>query len=44
MHVEHPTQYLAENKYPVKVNFIIAIIIDSARSQSFSFPGNRTFQ
>lgn len=28
MHIQHPTQYLAENKHVVKGNFIIVMIID----------------
>lgn len=36
-----PAQCLAESKHAGKVNVIIVISIDSARSQSYSFPENR---
>lgn len=39
MPTEPPTQYLAESKNSVQVKFIIAVITDAVRSQSYSFLG-----
>lgn len=42
MHIKHPKQHMAKNKYSVKINFIIVIITDTARRQGYSCPRDRS--